>query len=48
METVLKLEDYPAELVVQLAQEKQLLGFEEVLPSVGEIFIDIVENGPKA
>lgn len=48
IETVLKLDSYPTELVVQLAQEKQLLGFEEVLPSVGEIFIDIVENGPKA
>lgn len=48
IETVVKLQEYPSELVMKLANEKQLLGFEEVLPSVGDIFIDIVENGPKA
>ena len=45
---VLKLDEYPTDLVVDLAKKGILVGFEEILPSVSDIFIDIVENGPKA
>jgi|TARA_B100000497_G_C7642296_1_gene386168 ABC-2 type transport system ATP-binding protein len=38
---------YPSSLIQTLAKENQLLGFEEVLPRVSDIFIDIVNNGPK-
>lgn len=38
---------YPSNLIQKLAKENQLLGFEEVLPRVSDIFIDIVHNGPK-
>jgi ABC-2 type transport system ATP-binding protein len=38
---------YPSALIQKLAKENQLLGFEEVLPRVSDIFIDIVNNGPK-
>ena len=38
---------YPSTLIQNLAKENQLLGFEEVLPRVSDIFIDIVNNGPK-
>ena len=43
----IKSKDYPSTLIQKLAKENQLLGFEEVLPRVSEIFIDIVNNGPK-
>lgn len=45
---VLKLDEYPTDLVVDLAKKGILVGFEEILPSVSDIFIEIVENGPKA
>lgn len=45
---VLKLDEYPTQLVVDLAAKGILVGFEEILPTVSDIFIDIVENGPKA
>ncbi|MEC8458691.1 MAG: ATP-binding cassette domain-containing protein [Bacteroidota bacterium] len=38
---------YPSTLIKKLAKENQLLRFEEVLPRVSDIFIDIVNNGPK-
>lgn len=43
----IKSEAYPSTLIQKLAKENQLLGFEEVLPRVSDIFIDIVNNGPK-
>ena len=43
----IKSEVYPSTLIQKLAKENQLLGFEEVLPRVSDIFIDIVNNGPK-
>jgi ABC-2 type transport system ATP-binding protein len=43
----IKSEAYPSALIQKLAKENQLLGFEEVLPRVSDIFIDIVNNGPK-
>ena len=43
----IKSEAYPSALIQKLAKESQLLGFEEVLPRVSDIFIDIVNNGPK-
>ena len=43
----IKSEAYPSALIQKLANENQLLGFEEVLPRVSDIFIDIVNNGPK-
>lgn len=43
--TIIKSATYPKELVSKLADEGILVGFEEVLPRVGEIFIDIVKNG---
>ena len=43
----IKNEAYPSALIQKLAKENQLLGFEEVLPRVSDIFIDIVNNGPK-
>ena len=46
-QTVLKLDVYPKDLVIDLAQKGQLIAFEEVLPKVSDIFIDIVQNGPK-
>lgn len=45
--TTIKNEAYPSALIQKLAKENQLLGFEEVLPRVSDIFIDIVNNGPK-
>lgn len=44
---IIKAENYPSKVVQDLADSGQLIGFEEVLPSVADIFIDIVENGPK-
>lgn len=44
---IIKAENYPSKVVQDLAASGQLIGFEEVLPSVADIFIDIVENGPK-
>ena len=44
---IIKSEAYPSALIQKLAKESQLLGFEEVLPRVSDIFIDIVNNGPK-
>ena len=44
---IIKAENYPSKVVQDLASSGQLIGFEEVLPSVADIFIDIVENGPK-
>jgi len=46
--SILKFDEYPSEVIIDLARRGILVGFEEVLPSVGDIFIDIVENGPKA
>lgn len=46
--SILKFDEYPSEVIIDLAKREILVGFEEVLPSVGDIFIDIVENGPKA
>ena len=43
----IKADQYPSRLIQELASKNQLLGFEEVLPSVSDIFIDIVNNGPK-
>ena len=43
----IKADEYPSGLIQELASKNQLLGFEEVLPSVSDIFIDIVNNGPK-
>jgi ABC-type uncharacterized transport system ATPase subunit len=43
----IKADHYPSGLIQELARKNQLLGFEEVLPSVSDIFIDIVNNGPK-
>ena len=40
-------EGYPDALVAELATAKKLLAFEEVLPSVSDVFIEIVKNGPK-
>lgn len=44
---IIKADNYPSKVVQDLAASRQLIGFEEVLPSVADIFIDIVENGPK-
>lgn len=44
---IIKTENYPSKVVQDLAASGQLIGFEEVLPNVTDIFIDIVENGPK-
>jgi ABC-2 type transport system ATP-binding protein len=38
---------YPGKLVSALAEAGNLVSFEEVLPSVQDIFIEVVENGPK-
>ena len=46
-QAIIKAENYPSKVVQDLAASGQLIGFEEVLPSVADIFIDIVENGPK-
>ncbi len=43
----IKADEYPSGLIQELASKNQLLGFEEVLPSVSDVFIDIVQNGPK-
>ncbi|REJ62225.1 MAG: ATP-binding cassette domain-containing protein [Bacteroidetes bacterium] len=43
----IKANEYPSGLIQELASKNQLLGFEEVLPSVSDVFIDIVQNGPK-
>lgn len=43
----IKMDEYPKGILQDLAGAGQLLGFEEVLPSVSDIFIDIVNNGPK-
>lgn len=45
--TTLKADQYPSSIIQELASKNQLLGFQEVLPSVSDIFIDIVKNGPK-
>lgn len=45
--TLIHTAEYPAAHVTELAQKGQLIGFEEVLPKVSDIFIDIVKNGPK-
>ena len=45
--TVLKAAEFPKELVISLSQKGELVAFEEVLPTVNDIFIEIVKNGPK-
>jgi len=42
-----KFERYPGAVVSELAAKGTLVAFEEVLPSVQDIFIEIVENGAK-
>jgi len=42
-----KFEHYPGTVVSELAAKGNLVAFEEVLPSVQDIFIEIVENGAK-
>jgi len=42
-----KFERYPGTVVSELAAKETLVAFEEVLPSVQDIFIEIVENGAK-
>ena len=42
-----KFEHYPGTVVSELAAKGTLVAFEEVLPSVQDIFIEIVENGAK-
>ena len=44
---MLKFERYPGTVVSELAEKGSLVAFEEVLPSVQDIFIEIVENGAK-
>ncbi|MCO4791341.1 MAG: ATP-binding cassette domain-containing protein, partial [Flavobacteriales bacterium] len=45
--TVLKAVAFPKDLVISLSQKEALVAFEEVLPTVNDIFIEIVKNGPK-
>ncbi|MCH1533520.1 MAG: DUF4162 domain-containing protein, partial [Schleiferiaceae bacterium] len=45
--TVLKAAAFPKELVIALSEKETLVAFEEALPTVSEIFIEIVKNGPK-
>jgi ABC-2 type transport system ATP-binding protein len=45
--TVLKSAAFPKELVIALSEKEALVAFEEVLPTVSDIFIEIVKNGPK-
>ena len=45
--TTIKSDHYPNGIIQELASSNELLGFEEVLPSVSDVFIDIVQNGPK-
>ena len=45
--TTIKSDQYPSGIIQELASSNELLGFEEVLPSVSDVFIDIVQNGPK-
>ncbi|MGB1281505.1 MAG: ABC transporter ATP-binding protein [Schleiferiaceae bacterium] len=45
--TTIKSDHYPSDIIQELASSNELLGFEEVLPSVSDVFIDIVQNGPK-
>ena len=45
--TTIKSDHYPSAIIQELASSNELLGFEEVLPSVSDVFIDIVQNGPK-
>ena len=45
--TTIKSDRYPSSIIQELASSNELLGFEEVLPSVSDVFIDIVQNGPK-
>ena len=45
--TVLKAAEFPKDLVISLSQKEALVAFEEVLPTVNDIFIEIVKNGPK-
>ena len=42
-----KFKDYPRTMIGELAAKGTLVAFEEVLPSVQDIFIEIVENGAK-
>jgi len=42
-----KFKDYPKMMIGELATKGTLVAFEEVLPSVQDIFIEIVENGAK-
>jgi len=44
---MVKFKDYPGTMIGELAARGRLVAFEEVLPSVQDIFIEIVENGPK-
>jgi ABC-2 type transport system ATP-binding protein len=44
---LIKSNSYPGQLVSTLAEAANLVSFEEVLPSVQDIFIEIVEHGPK-
>ena len=45
--TVLKSTEFPKELVIALSEKEALVAFEEVLPTVSDIFIEIIKNGPK-
>ncbi len=45
--TVLKSATFPKEMVIALSEKEVLVAFEEVLPTVSDIFIEIVKNGPK-
>ena len=45
--TILKAGAFPKDLVISLSQKEALVAFEEVLPTVNDIFIEIVKNGPK-
>ena len=45
--TILKAVAFPKDLVISLSQKEALVAFEEVLPTVNDIFIEIVKNGPK-
>lgn len=41
---IVKFDSYPTKEIVNLATQNQLIGFEEVLPKVSDIFIDVVQN----
>ena len=45
--TELKSSEFPKELVIALSEKGELVAFEEILPTVNDIFIETVKNGPK-